>query len=278
MRITLTTFLISIISMTNSAYAGFYAELSASFLDFDYTEFDDTGIVLDTETGVIRGNTLSIGYHSDTVEHSLRHTMYEDQVDYDGITSTVNPLVLNTRTDMSLRRTAYRQLWTGLRQQYKTSVYAELGYNRWHRHILPTTTPFATAGLMETFTWWTAEVGLNFDIKTTHKHAFEAGIGVLANIDSSISILLRGNTSLGTNDEVVNFKLGDEPGYHATILYKYRFRPDIIFETVADYTRWEFGTNTVTVPRLPTAVTSTVTEPASKSKYTTIRAGVVVYF
>ena len=263
---------------TPSAEADIFVEAAATVMEFDYTEFDQNNVFIDDEQGLLNGRSVSIGYTSKVVDHVITHTKYDGQVDYTGETGGVSPQPLNTQTQSTWTETSYRQIWKSFQKHQGTTIYLDLSATTWNRNILPTTTPVASAGLQESYDWFSAEVGIFIDIIRTAQHALELGYGKFRSIDSTISVLLKGNTSLGTNDDTAIFSIGDKSGDRYTLAYRYRIDYDYIISVVYDKIETGFGGSSIIVNRPPTGINSTVTEPASSARHGTLSIRLAAYF
>ncbi len=271
-------FAVSYLMAAPAVHADMFFEATATAIGFDYMEFDQNGVFLDKENGVIIGRSVSIGYIDKLVSHIIKHTRYDGAVDYIGKTVGVSPQPLNTQTQAILSHTSYRQIWKNLQHYHGVTVYLDLSHSSWSRNILPTATPVASSGLKESYDWFSVEVGIFLDIIRTAKHAVEVGYGKFKNLDSTISVLLKGNAALGTNDDITTFGIGDQSGNRYTIAYRYKINHDYIVSVIYDKIDTGFGANDTIVSRPPTGLNTTVVEPASNARHATVNVSLAVYF
>ena len=261
-----------------AADADIFVEAAATIIKFDYTEFDENNVFLDSESGVLNGRSVSLGHTGKIVDHVVKHTKYDGRVDYIGQTGGVSPQPLSTETKTILTHTSYRQIWKSLQKYQGATIYLDISRSNWSRNILPTTAPVASAGLQESYEWFSAEVGIFLDVIRSDKHALEIGYGKFRNIDSTVSVLLKGNASLGTNDDTAIFGIGDQSGDRYTLLYRYRIDHDYILNVTYDKIDTGFGASSAIVNRPPTGLNSTVVEPASNAQHDTLSISLAAYF
>jgi hypothetical protein len=261
--------LLACIILTNTANAGI-PEIKASnnqlswqamSLNMDYAERDDSGVLLDTETGPVQGNmfTLSLMRSNANVYFQAQYSRNEGRSKYVGgligPPSTPYGSVVSTSgatiTNYSFRLGKGFELGrsSNASNDYLLTPYVELGMQEWYRGV--------NAG--ETYSHKTYGAGLLWQISSS-------GSKFVTSINGLIG------QTFGSYIDVTGYfsgALGSSPLYKAGLNFDYAFTKFLHGNFGLDYVNFAYGKS---------AVYSGYLEPDSTSTYLMYKAGLGIAF
>lgn len=147
---------------------GLAFSLEGDLQHFDYREYSEQGRLLDRENGFLPGLLLGIDHSQDAWEIAGQLSYHADDIVYTGQTNTGVPIATTTEqqiTNIELI-VGHRLLQT---QQVRPTLYLGVANHFWRRDIQPTHTASGTpvGGLLETYHWWQAFLGVKMLSKKT---------------------------------------------------------------------------------------------------------------
>ena len=151
---------------------------------FDYREFNSEDILLDKETGPMPGLHLSAAVVDDNWYSELVYEYHLGTVDYDGQTQNGDPLTTETEEDI-VDLSFIIGRYFGHASRHRSAVYAGLGYHYWERNILPTGN---VAGLLETYKWSYALLGMKFSFLKSNQTGLLLDIRLRRMLDATMDI------------------------------------------------------------------------------------------
>lgn len=126
-----------------------YLNLGFNAQYFGYKEFDDQGVLLDREDGLMPGLVMEFGKDWNLISGAVRFELIDGVVDYDGQTQAGVPVTTNTDerivTLEALIRYRLKQL-----PEFNLTVVGGLGHREWRRNIRATD---ITSSLYEVYEW-----------------------------------------------------------------------------------------------------------------------------
>jgi hypothetical protein len=220
-----------------------------SALRFNYSEFEDTGGLLDKELGGIPGLTYKLGLRHSAWEWENIGNYHQGQAPYSGQSNFGVPY--NTRTDEKIGDISLRLgHWFG--EKHPFMPFVGIGYRRWDRNILPG----SLGGLFESYRWKYAWVGSKLTVYKNGSSSYVLDAGLLKPIQPKLYVDFKQaynvepsvfpQSKLGFRLQLTsNFALSRSSGLTLEPYYEY----------------WELG-------RSPTVTAGAVTlyEPASKTR------------
>jgi hypothetical protein len=148
-------------------------------------------------------------------------------------------------------------------------VYALASWNAWDRDILPAGT---VNGLFERYMWWTLEAGIQAELYRHESNLLAFELGVLLTRDGTIMIDL---VDEGFGENTLN--LADSQGFSTAVFYELGLAGTNRLRFGLSYRDWQFGRSN-TLPVSDGTRTIYITEPDSRSKYTTFSIAYVYTF
>jgi hypothetical protein len=225
------------------------AEVGISALRFNYSEFGDTGGILDKELGGIPGLTYKLTLRHSAWEWENIGSYHQGQVPYAGQTNFGVPY--NTRTDERIGDISLRLgHWFG--ERYPFMPFVGIGYRRWDRNILPGT----LGGLFESYRWKYAWAGSKLMVYHDAASSFTLDIGLLKPLRPELLV----DFKKAYNVEPMVYpesKLGLRVQMNSS--FAINRRSSLSLEPYYEY--WELGRS----PNI-TAGAVTLYEPASKTR------------
>lgn len=204
--------------------------VAPSLLNFDYTEFNASGGILDEETGLIPGIQflLSRDFSERQLSVELEISAYGGNVDYVG--HTQSGLAHNTTTNEELLRVGARLISP---LSANTDVYLGTKYQRWNRDIFSNN---GVAGLFERYQWWELSAGTRTSFAVRENQSWIADIALLRTIDPTIYVDLS-SVDAGSTD----LDLGAETGARLQLIWKLSKDNQTTYAINAFYEIWGFG-------------------------------------
>lgn len=248
--------------------------LTPALRDFAYKEFDAGGELLDREDGVVPGVILGVSREWRDLHLVVDFSHYGGDVDYDGQTQSGIPITTQTNAQFSsISFRAERRERTTTGRAYGT--YVGLGYTRWVRDIESTRTAGGTfvQGLLETYTWWTAEVGARVALYQAGSATWQLDARFLYTLYPSVEV-----DSHGLFDRVTLEPEG-RPGFRVALPWEYGAKGQatrFIAEPWIEY--FEFGESdpeTITTGGVPVG---TALEPRSETRNLGVSVGILHRF
>jgi hypothetical protein len=248
--------------------------LAPALKDFSYKELDTSGDLLDREDGVAPGVILGLSREWRDLFFAVDFSYYGGDVDYDGQTQSGIPITTQTNaqfSDVSFR--AERRQRTATGRAYGT--YVGLGYHEWVRDIESTRTTGGAfvQGLLETYTWWTAELGARISLYQAGAGRWQLDARFLYTLDPSVEV-----DSHGLFDRTTLEPAG-RPGFRVALPWEYGAKGQatgFIVEPWVEY--YEFGESdkeTITSGGTPVG---TAFEPRSETRNFGVSAGILRRF
>lgn len=183
---------------------------------FDYREYNGEEILLDKETGPMPGLHLGGALHWDNWYSELVYEYHLGAVDYDGQTQNGVPLTTETEEDIvDLSFIVGR--YFGNASRYRSALYGGLGYHYWERNILPTGT---VAGLLETYKWSYALLGVKLSFLKSEKNGLLLDIRLRRMLDATMDIDFLGFVDINGNQwDNTTLNLGEDWSYRVGLPY-----------------------------------------------------------
>lgn len=252
-----------LLTTTFLVYAQNSNQLSAGLLYFDYEEFDPTGFSLNHETGFIPGISTTLNRK----QHAFQFSFHHGTVDYDGFTQSLIPH--QTNTDETLLKLNYRYYIPYNDIIDQNQFYFGMSYQYWLRDIRANN---GVNGLEETYTWFTAETGIQYIITSGSDYSILLNLGLLHTFNGKITINLE-DYGFGSPQ----LELGDKPGFKGNLKLQINTSENQIIEFGIDYSYWEFGkSNSKTL--FNGFYTLPIYEPRSESNHTILYIGLNQWF
>lgn len=200
-----------------------------SLLNFDYTEFNASGGILDQETGLIPGIQFLLARDfSEQLSTELEISAYDGNVDYVGHTQSGLPH--NTTTNEELFGIGARLVAP---LSADTDAYLGAKYQRWNRDIFSNN---GVAGLFERYQWWELSAGTRISFPVRENQNWIADIALLRTIDPTIYVDL---ASIGGGD--ADLDLGPDTGVRFQLMWKLSNDNQTTYAINAFYELWGFG-------------------------------------
>lgn len=258
----------------DSQRGGWNLLLAPALKDFTYKEFDSGGELLDREDGIVPGVILGLSRPWRDLRLAIDFSHYDGDVDYDGQTQIGTPITTRTNAQFSsISFRAERPERTATGRPYGT--YVGLGYTRWVRDIESTRTAGGTfvQGLLETYTWWTAEVGARVALYQAGSATWQLDARFLYTLDPSVEV-----DSHGLFDRVTLEPEG-RPGFRVALPWEYGAKGQATRFIVEPWIQYfEFGESdaeTITSGGVPVG---TAIEPRSETRYLGVSVGILRRF
>lgn len=226
------------------------AEIGLSLLRFDYAEFNDDGSTLDRELGGIPGWSFKFSQHYPDWEWEGLASYHQGRVDYTGQTQAGVPH--NTNTDEEVVDVALR-MGRWFEGSYPVMPYAGLGYRRWNRDILSTS---SVGGLFESYRWKYAWLGAKIIAYQQGASNLMLDIGWIRPLSPVMFVDFKGAYNISPN-----LYPESRNGLRLMLTSRSEIRENTALIVEPYYEYWKLG-------KSPTVVTGgiPVCEPASKTK------------
>lgn len=252
-------------ALAHPLHAGTTIKASASLLDFNYEEFDQSGQSLNKETGIIPGLSITASKALAAFTNTISAKAYDGQVDYNGQTQSGVPHTTNTNE--TLYRLFYKLNWHPT--DYGISIYGKVAWQQWNRDILPANN---ISGLFEQYQWWSYELGLAATLLESDSDKLILELGASRTSNGSIEIDLSPQ-GFGKPE----LKLSNGSGFSTALKYQHTLSNKNKISLSLQHQRWEFGrSNTKTVSDGFTTIN--ITEPRSDSRHTILSISYIHYF
>lgn len=151
--------------------------LGSDLQRFDYSEYSDQGELLDRENGFLPGVLLGVGRDQGPWQIAGQVSLHTGGVTYTGQTNGGVPITTTTEQQISNveLRAGYQFRQT---QQVRQILYFGAANHFWRRNIQPTSTSsgMPVRGLLETYRWWQAFLGIKMLSNKTS--SFDWGLDV----------------------------------------------------------------------------------------------------
>ncbi|MBT8128790.1 MAG: hypothetical protein KJP10_02280 [Gammaproteobacteria bacterium] len=256
--------LVTLVWASSEGYA-FDLGLAAELLYFDYEETDINGNLLNQETGLIPGLSLTAAKAFDSLNNTFKISAHDGQVDYDGQTQSGQPH--ETTTEETIYRMLYKLSWSPASSQ--SALYGEAGWHQWDRDIQPTN---GVLGLFERYQWWSLEAGIQLPFIKNDSQDLSLQLGMLTTFNGTIMIDL---TEAGYGNHTLD--LGDDFGFSGELNYRYRQASNSSLQLGLQVKTWDFGrSNSKTITNGSQFIS--ITEPDSTSVQTTLSASYIHHF
>ena len=252
-----------------------------SALDFGYTEYSESGHVLDEENGWLKGFKTRL-------EHTWRESAYfasiealylSGTVQYDGRTQIGTPV--EARTDESiidlLTLAGFRNC--SLLDRC-IRLYAGLGYHYWKRLIhsayTKTSSPQPVAGILEYYNWTYATMGIRVPVlKQTQDEGLELDFRLNYMLQAQMEINFLGYREYDN----AKFDLGEDWGIYLGVAYRTSLAKGYIILIEPYYEQWDIKkSNSVEVTRSGAPTGVRFSEPASETRNYGINFSVQMVF
>lgn len=203
--------------------------VAPSLLNFNYTEFNASGSILDEETGLIPGIQFLLSRDfSEQLSVELEISAYGGNVDYVG--HTQSGLAHNTTTNEELLRVGARLISP---LSANTDVYLGAKYHRWNRDIFSNN---GVAGLFERYQWWELSAGTSISFWARENQSWIADIALLRTINPTIYVDLS-----SVDGGVADLDLGPDTGARLQLMWKLSKDNQTTYAINAFYELWGFG-------------------------------------
>lgn len=230
-----------------------YLQLGVSVQDFGYKEYDDQGVLLDREDGLMPGLMLEFGAGWSSVSVALRFELADGLVDYDGQTQSGTPIKTETDEKITNLQAVLRYKLKPL-SQHNVMFIGGIGHRVWRRNIRATN---SSTGLFEVYRWQYWMLGGTATL--WQRGQWSAGVDVrwLRPIEPTISVDLIGY------DEV-HLDLESRNSARVGVPIRMKGEKDWVFTPY--WESWRLGRSadkTLTVGGAPTS--GTVNEPRNET-------------
>ena len=236
-------------------------EIGGGVIKFKYTEFNDSGVFLDGETGLIPGVVLKGRFSNTKGFVDIVGNLHGNTIKYDGQTQGGTPL--QTKSDAFILD-HYVKLGVHTNTARNNSPYIGLGFRYWLRNIRPgyDVNGNSVAGILEHYYWNYLLVGYEgrFSITDNVKIGFDLGYTLMLNGKMDVNFLGYKNYD---NAQV---NLGNESGGRLSIPIEIKMRRSSLIVTPY-YERINIGkSNTVRVTSGGVATATSIYEPRSETR------------
>lgn len=244
--------------------------LGLSLLDMTYKEFDDSGVLLDREDGVIPGFVLRHKSKKNNIFTDLSYSYHSSDVEYDGQTQSGIPA--KTRSDAHIYEFQFK-IGKELdnKNQNTFDIYAGLGYRFWQRNIRST---FIASGIYEEYDWSYYILGTRIPLFGTYRNNLTMDIQYTAMIDADIFVEL---SDFGADD--LSLALGKEDGYRLSLPWRIQNSNRSIWIIEPYYESWDIGKSEIkpiTINGIPTNFI--IWEPRSETRNVGINIQLAIPF
>lgn len=182
-------------------------EIGAGLMNFDYVEYDDNGVFLDGESGLMPGAVMKLKLNSQSAYSEFVGQLYANTIEYDGQTQGGTPV--QTDSDAVIFDIHYK-FGFKLSRARNHGPYLGLGYRYWFRNIHSgyDINGNPVAGLLEEYYWnyWLLGYSGSFRTSDTVRVGFDIRHTKMFNAKMDVDFLGFG----GYDDTQVN--LGEEAG------------------------------------------------------------------
>lgn len=206
--------------------------IAPGIMYFNYEEFDDNKVTLDTEIGFIPGFSFNI----QEKQNSIGVHIFSGEVEYDGQTQSGIPVI--TDTDESLYYFYFRH---DIQNNNKShNFFIGVNYNIWERFIQGTP---GVSSLYEEYKWWHIEAGLTLERSLINNTKFKLELAGLRNFNGTMLVDL---DSFGYGSPTLN--LGDKFGLRSLLSVDLKTDVYSTMSVGVEYKYWGFGkSNTETL-------------------------------
>lgn len=172
------------ILLCQTATAATSVNINTLVKDFHYTEYSDSGRILNRETGLLNGFGLSLNHYQPRMDYGFNTESYSALIDYNGETQAGIPHT--TQTDTEQRSVGLYLRYHLIPQQH----FIVFDYSRdyWIRNILPKGN---VLGLYEFYRWTTLKLGYEYIYHFSH-HQLQFGVKYLMHTNSEMEIDFKG--------------------------------------------------------------------------------------
>ena len=236
-----------------------YAWLGFTALNFDYEEFDDLGISLDREDGVLPGISLGLGAESGSWFAEAGFIWHSGSVDY------YSPSVTSKTDEDILDIGLSTGVWIFNSESLRAGFLAGVGSREWQRNIRSTAT---ASGLDETYRWGYGTLGLRWQQAIGEKTKIVADIQLTRTINPEIDVHFKS----GFDD--IELDLGEANGhrFYITLLKQLGDKASLMIYPWYEY--WELGRSADTTLFANGIPSGTVFEPRSETRNYGLTIGV----
>ena len=209
-------------------------------MDFDYREYDDTGRLLDRESGGIPGIVFDLTGSMGRWALGGRFSWHTGDVLYDGQTTTGLPI--RTRTEENIVDSSVRiERRLGSAASSGLTLYGGVGYRYWGREIRPTYTSGGQAvdGLFEMYRWKYFFLGGKTAVYRSGRSHLGLDARVMRPYRPTIEV------DQGGRYDAVTLDLGERTGWRLGLPLEYRVdeRTGMVVEPYAE--AWNLGRSPV---------------------------------
>lgn len=197
-----------------------YLQLGVGTQNFGYKEYDDQGVLLDREDGLVPGFSIVIGKNRRSVSGAIRLELFDGRVDYDGQTQSGIPLTTKTDERIITVEALLRFDVEALAENDGVFIFG-IGHREWRRDIRATN---ITSSLFEVYRWKYLTLGGAATLLRREKWSGELDFRWLWPIDPTMSLNLAGYDAMTLNLKArsstrvgFNFRFGTYKGQELTI-------------------------------------------------------------
>jgi hypothetical protein len=197
--------------------------ITPTLLHFDYTEFSNSGSVLDKETGWIPGMQLHLNTPlNEQWRVGFELAAYDGSVNYEGNTQTTT------------QATIYR-FGASIETQLtpRTDLVFGIKHNEWQRDIQDSNT---LLGPYEIYRWWETSIGISTQLWAKEKQSWRAEATLLRTVNPTIHVDLS-KADLGKTD----LDLGTEWGSRLQLSWTHETSAEWQHGLKIFYEAWDFG-------------------------------------
>ena len=206
--------------------------IAPGIMYFNYDEFDDNKVTLDTEIGFIPGFSFNIQDN----HNSFGGHIFTGEVEYDGQTQAGVPVI--TDTDESLYYFYFRHDF--LTDNTSHNFFVGLNYQLWERFIQSTA---GVSSLYEEYRWWHLEAGFKLEKTLGNNSKYKFELAGTRTINGRILVDLE---PFGFASPTL--QLGDKPGLRSLLALELKADSYSIMSIGVEYKYWGFGkSNTETL-------------------------------
>lgn len=265
--------LLLFLSPLAQAQDGFHLSLAGDLMHFDYREYGEQGNLLDRENGLLPGLLLGVARTQGSWQIAGTLSYHSGDIAYTGQTNGGIPISTTTRQRMTDAELRAGYQFQPVRRITPT-LYAGAANHRWRRDIQATHTSsgIPVRGLLETYRWWQAFLGVKMSGKKTAPFDWVLDARLIRIIAPTVDVDFSG---LYDN---AHLNLGERWGFRLALPMSYSMNHSTTLVLEPYLERFSLGRSS-TIPLTSQGIArGTVTEPDSTTRNYGIVLGVQKFF
>jgi hypothetical protein len=246
----------------NAGDLRFSGDLGVSLINFEYEEVDDSGRVLDKESGTFPELNLSLKLESEQWFISAELRYLEGTADYTAYPVSKPPLESTTEEEI-----ADFSLLFGVKKEFSNAatlaVYGGLGFRNWARDIQSTA---SASGLYEVYEWGYMLIGISPAMRIGPSDRLGADLQLRKAFNANLDVRFK-----NVNYDPVSLPLDDGVGLRLALNWNHEINEGFEFTLGPYLDLWEFERSADVDLRQGNMIVGSVHEPASLTKVVGIR-------